>query len=202
MLRKLRSLVIALSAWNMSEKPLITHTREDDDAENIERLLEKGYTPNTNSSGHTPLMYAAGNGNTRTVSILLWYGANPIAQDVWGNTALHRAADAWCSHFPIFRKRPYLNEKGGGHDVHAYADYESCIHQLCEKMGRNIDTQNQSGETALIRAVGFPEHVRAILSFSPELNIKNKAGSTALDIARKYHMTQTEKLLLDAGAKG
>jgi ankyrin repeat protein len=128
MLGKLRSLGIALSAWDMSEKPLLAHVRRDDEAENIEALLRKGYAPNVaDSGGRTALMCAAGNGNAATVSLLLTYGANPNAQDTWGNTALHYAVGARNPHFPLLSKMFYANEKGGGHDVPRHADFESCI---------------------------------------------------------------------------
>jgi len=202
MFGKLRSLGIALSAWDMSEKPLLAHVRKDDEVENIETLLKKGYTPNVwDSLGTTPLMCAAGNGNPNTISILLSYGANPQAQDNWGNTALHYAAGAENPHFPFFSKRFYTNEKGGGHDVPKYADYESCIHHLGRRLGEHVNIRNKSGKTALMNAVGYPEHITVLLHFSPDLDMRDDEGNTALSVARKYNMEKTISLLLKAGAK-
>ena len=201
MFRKLQSLVIALSAWDMSEKSLLTHVRKNDDTRNIEGLLKRGFDTNVSELGITPLMYAAGNGNANTLSILLSYGARADVQDTWGNTALHYAAGVNNSQIPLFGKRFYANEKGGGHSVPKDADYKNCIVLLCEKRGGTINVGNKSGNTALMEAVGYPEHIKILLTFSPDLQARNNKDDTALGIARKYGMTVTEKLLIDAGAR-
>jgi ankyrin repeat protein len=185
----------------MSEKPLVAHVRKDDEAENIVALLEKGYTPNISDTlGGTPLMYAAGNGNSVTVSILLRHGANPLAQDGYENTALHYAAGAENRHIPFFSIKFYTTEKGG-HNVPKHADFESCIYQLGERMGERINARNGSGRTALMNAVGYPGHVTALLHFAPDLDVEDGHGNTALSIARRYNMEKTISLLLKAGAR-
>lgn len=199
MFKKLHSLVISLSAWDMSEKPLITHTRNNDDVEFIEALIRKGYTPNIcDSLGRTPLIFSAGNGNPNSVSILLSNGADATRIDTWGNSALHYAAESRNSHHPLFAKKYYSNEKGGGSEVPKEADYESCIIHISEKIGNGINLQNSTGDTALMNAVGYTGHLSALLSFSPDLTLRNRKGDTALDIAKHYDMKDSIKLLSKA----
>ena len=186
-LKKLRSLFVTLSAWDSSDNIVLAHTKNNSGVEYIEGLLRKGYTPNISDSiGRTPLMHAAGNGNNLSVSMLIYYGADVTKIDNWGRSALHYAAGLQISSFPIFAKRFYANEKGGGYEVPKGADYEGCIIHLCQATENDINLQDGSGDTALKLAAGHPELLSALLKFSPNRSLKNKEGKTALDIAEHF----------------
>ena len=196
MFETVRSIAISLAAWDLNEKPLLAQTKANVRADIVSKLLEKGYSPNvSNTLGITPLMYAAGNGNAMSVSILLAHGARPDACDVWGQNALHYAAAAKNSHFPTFAKRIYLNEKGGSHEVPQDADYEQCLLHLCEAAGANINARAQSGETPLMSALGVPGHVTVLIEHGADVSCKNSEGETALAVASRYDFKKTVTLL-------
>lgn len=60
----------------------------------LSALIGRGADVNTaNSRGHTPLMSATLNNHPETLRLLLQAGANPMAQDMMGKTALDHARD-------------------------------------------------------------------------------------------------------------
>jgi ankyrin repeat protein len=61
--------------------------------EEVVRILRRGDNPNgLDTTGHSPLGYAALYGNTDMTKALLASGARPDFRDKFGNTALHWAA--------------------------------------------------------------------------------------------------------------
>ena len=67
--------------------PLI-HAVHKNQAASVAALLDSGAEPNRAVDGGTPLMWAAGYGNTPIVEMLMRRGANPRLTDLDGETAL------------------------------------------------------------------------------------------------------------------
>lgn len=114
--------------------------------------------------GNTPLHIAANHGKLSLVKILLQYGADTKKQNKYQQTALHLA----CKSMNI-----------------------SIVKELVKASTVDIiDFQDISGETALMYAVtaGDLKLVETLLASEPNLQLKNKFGETALDIAKnKIH---------------
>lgn len=65
----------------------------DGNVEKVQNFLGKGLDPSVHdSSGYTPLHYAARNGHKEVCQVLLSWKASPNAQTPGGATPLHRAA--------------------------------------------------------------------------------------------------------------
>ena len=74
--------------------------------------------------------------------------------------------------------------------------------------GARIDDRSNSGDTALMQAVGYarsaPEVVSLLIEAGADVNARNNRGSTALDIAmsiRNRDNSEKIELLRAAGAK-
>ena len=61
----------------------------------MNRLIEAGAQVNAQSTdiGYTPLIWAASQGSTEQVQLLLEFGADPQLWDKWGQTALDRCTE-------------------------------------------------------------------------------------------------------------
>jgi len=141
-------------------------------------------------------MYAAGTGNDQNVEDLLLFGADPTEKDNFGNTALHYAAGRKSGYIPFLMPRTTgFQERSSGTPVPWNADYATCIRILCEKTPDLINMQADDGDTALHRAISFPDIVRELQYFSPNLTLRNKEGQTALDVAVKYSWEQSIAIL-------
>lgn len=76
------------------------------------------------------------------------------------------------------------------------------VNYLIEQ-GVEVNTQDVDGDTPLMYAAGLGrlEHVQALLdSGKVDLNVRNKAGQTALGLAKQYKRTDVANLLSGAGA--
>ena len=143
-------------------------------------FIEAGVDVNKpiNQDGQTPLFYA---GNAKLIAQLLRAGADARVRDAKGRTPLF-----FCSF---------------------YGDGSEMVRLLMQR-GIRINTQDNEGNTALMMAVmmGETTGVQALLDSGANPNIKNKAGKTALQIAREeidheYNRNEIVKLLKEHGAK-
>jgi uncharacterized protein len=102
-LTSLGALLLAISSSAALAQPTTTSQPIDftslftaaaqNQTEAVQRMLRRGDNPNgLDTSGHSPLGYAALYGNTEMAKALLASGARPDFRDQFGNTALHWAA--------------------------------------------------------------------------------------------------------------
>ncbi|HEY5043032.1 MAG TPA: ankyrin repeat domain-containing protein [Verrucomicrobiae bacterium] len=147
------------------------------DVETVKSLLNKGVDVNAkNYIGMTALMRAAARGQTNMVEFLLDSGADINAKDKWGDTAL------------LCVSQYNLNEDTGLPRMLTTDDeiIEIKIYKLLLDKGADINTRNNSGDTALIGGVvesGGTDTVKFLLSRGADINVKDQDGSTALQLA-------------------
>lgn len=156
----------------------------------VKALLEAGADPNVTilDSGASPLLWAAMDGDTQVVRLLLQYHANPGVVDSNGVTTLQGASMVI-----------------GNVSI---PDKVKCV-SLLLNAGANINAQDNSGGTALMFACMEPgdeniEIVRTLLQHHADPCLRytsDTSETTALDFALERDDPQTIKLLRQAGAK-
>ena len=129
-----------------------------------ELLLDFGADPNGPASGRTPLHLAAECGSARQVELLLERGANPLAKDGEGRSALMSAL---------------LAEDGGLEKVRLLLDAGSDVNARCPLWG-------DEGVTPLMAAAALapPELVALLLDRGALMGLRSASGLRALDFAR------------------
>lgn len=150
-----------------------------------------------------PLLYALVNWDMKeSVKLLLDAGADPNTRDDWRNDPLLVAARNVEMATLLLEHGADLNARNGvGENVLSailyYYDREAVADFLLSK-GLNIDDGAENGDTALMRAVqyGNAGAVRYLLSKGADRSVKNKAGLTALDLARQAKGNRHNELII------
>jgi hypothetical protein len=148
-------------------------------------LLGKGASLELrDKNGSTPLLYAAGNGETAVVKLFLDRGAKIEETDSDGRTALIAAA---CNCAAI--------------DMPDTAD---SVRLLLEN-GADIEAKDKQGETALMAAAGWGRTwiVQILLDMGAQIEARNDEGYTALLISAQgqgYPTADAVQMLLARGA--
>ena len=161
---------------------------KDGDSRVLHLFLDAGMDPDARGdSGATALMEASRSGNVALVDMLLVKGSNVTLVDDEGATALHGAAES-----------PY--------------GYR-CVEVLLEN-GAIPDARTATGETPLVKSLGFPladpateflvpnyiRTIRALLARGADVNVRYGHGFTPLMRAAIGGNPQIVRLLLDHGA--
>jgi ankyrin repeat protein len=130
-------------------------------------------------SFRTPLMIAAAEGKENLAKLLVEYGADVNAKDLYGDTAL-----MWAVHGGHLNVVEFLVEHGA--NVNAAATYIT-----------------NAGSTALIYASekGHVNVVKYLIKHGANINPKKKNGDTALSLAENNGHTEVARILREAGAK-
>jgi ankyrin repeat protein len=176
----------------MLSRPAPKLVDKRDAADVVQLLLEKGANPNARlkrpaigrhhtptadaslGEGTTPLLRATKSNDLPLMKMLLEHGASPLLTLKDRTTALMIAA-------------------GGGNVVGAYANAipvteETSIEamRLCIERGVDLNAFNTNGQTALHLAAqrGAEKVVRFLAENGAKIDMKNKQGKTALDIAQ------------------
>lgn len=209
------------------DKETFLKSAEDDDTDVVKLFLDAGIDPNiTDEENQTPLMRAATTGTPRMVKILIARGADVNAKD-WNNgTAL--ALAAWVGNsesIPILLDAGADINAVENHSLTplhyaALAGHYRCVSILLER-GANINAQDENGNTAIMllakftnaEDAGVKEKIassilgldrigtaKILLEKGSDLNIRNKAGKTALMIAEEKGQAEIAELLRKAGA--
>jgi len=184
-------------------------------------LLKKGASIEARNEGEdTPLIAAAGQGETAVVKLLLEKGANIEATDSYGQTALIAAAcncpiidmpDTDDSVRLLLENGANLEakDKQGRTALMAAADWgRTSILQILLDKGAQIEARNNHGNTALLLASeggGYPtaDAVQLLLTRGADIEARNNNGDTALMLAasgRGFEDVKIVKMLLKRGA--
>jgi ankyrin repeat protein len=177
----------------------------------VEMLLEYGASPNTASNRRmSVLMGAAESGMPAIVAEILKYRPNVKERDQQGQTALSLACE-WT-----------------GSDVDRHSDRGAVVRMLADA-GADVNEQDNQGNTALHRALDknaaqaliqsgaavnlknhegepplmstFSEEIaRLLVQAGADLTVRDKAGRTALDLARQRGPQAKARLLESAAA--
>jgi ankyrin repeat protein len=177
-------------------------------------LLSKGANISIKTAGEArDILYAAvKEGHAEIVGILLsrmttiskrdggqvlGYAANK------GNLEIVKALVDWGADLEIAHK-------GKTPLLHSYSP--EIISYLLEK-GANVNTKDKAGQNSLMLQVGSKKNINAtewqkrikiakmLINHGVDINDRNLAGKTAIDIARSYDNREIEELLKEAGAK-
>lgn len=129
-------------------------------------------------NNYTALHYAASRGHQNTLLLLLHAGAEINALTNDKNTALHLSA---------------LN--GHSNCVKALLYYSDHMKVRIER-----NAQNKFGDTALHLASkwGFTEIIETLLEYGVKVDVRNRAGHTALDLAHNSHIATDLQNAIDA----
>jgi ankyrin repeat protein len=134
--------------------------------------------------GATPLHDALRNCQLWAVEPLLSHGANPIEQDIEGNTALHHLA-------PLLRY-PYNS---------ASATQSLLLFKKFLDLGVDINTRNYAGETALFNGLcsSWFDDMPLFLDAGGDLTVRSKKGQGLLHIVARNGKAETFKWLMEKG---
>ena len=139
---------------------------------------------------HTDLMYAARDGRTSLVNLLLEWGADPNVIDQGGLTALqHAAYSAPKQQVPtitaLLRHGAKVDGLRGSVLVFSKFGEDAAIRILLEQ-GADINLPGRTGETALMTAAerGRCSTVNLLLARHADSSRRNQQGQDALELAK------------------
>ena len=196
-------------------------TQELSYAQTARLLLGRGAGLEARSEGgRTPLILAAGHGETGVVKLLLTRGANIEAADDGGRTALIAAACSCPAATPpdthesvrlLLESGAHLEarDKQGGTALMAAAAWGRTWNaRLLLDKGSRIEARDNSGNTALLISAlgcGYPkaEVAQLLAARGADIEARNGNGDTALILAAStdgYENAKIVRMLLDRGA--
>ncbi len=139
--------------------------------------------------GSTAFMRAAKSGDTASMRLLLTHGADPGLMATNGTNALMMAAGlGWRD------GNAAIPTRDRGTEAEAIQAIE-----LCLELGLDINAANNRGDTALHSSVagrGADDIVRFLAKRGAQLDVKNKQGRTALDVAVASRKDRTSNVAL------
>jgi len=170
----------------------------------LQALLARGCDPNTRDrDGRTPLFAALEHGAEALplVRALIAHGANPEAADANGETPLglaleHPAVERWLDWHDW--SRPNRSLRADDLPAAAAVGALPTVHRLLE-LGFAVDTQDDQGATALLRAcgAGHREIAAALLDAGANSSLAARSGVTPLAAAVAARREALVGLLLE-----
>ncbi|MEI0794733.1 ankyrin repeat domain-containing protein [Brachyspira pilosicoli] len=178
--------------------PLIQHSLAYENQEHVKFLLEKGADINAqDNEGVTTLMFAVQTDKVQIIDICLSENADINIKDNEGKTALFHTIssfgvlenvkamteDMFGDHAKTDYIKDYMNQK-----KMEETDRAIRLIKLLVSNGADINTQDNKGNTLLMYAIELRNEplINEILKLNPDVNIKNKKGKTANDMAKEY----------------
>jgi serine/threonine-protein phosphatase 6 regulatory ankyrin repeat subunit B len=161
-------------------------------------LLDQGADTNlVDANGDSALMKAAHSNNGEAAAALIKRKATTDLRNKEGNTALHIAAAGLHTTIveAILSQKSDVNapDGNGRTPLMLAADNEGAVPddvmELLLNNGAKIDAQDPQGNSALMISVrqGSMSGVEFLVSHRANVNLQNRAGETALKLARKIH---------------
>ncbi|HLM23714.1 MAG TPA: ankyrin repeat domain-containing protein, partial [Pyrinomonadaceae bacterium] len=190
---EIMSLLLAKGAdVNFSGQWGHTALMEANTAEKVKLLVGRGAQVNTrDEQGKTALVHAVDRGDVEVVESLLQAGADASVLDQKGATALMYA---------LQEPPPYNPEETAKLTKRRIEVARLLL--LRGKIG-DVNTQNEDGETLLMRAVNLaePELVKALLDHGADVNRNDVLGNTAVILAYEKDQTAIQELLKRKAAR-
>ncbi|XP_063854781.1 ankyrin-2-like isoform X2 [Scylla paramamosain] len=172
----------------------------------LPHLLQSGLSiEGRGTTDRTPLMVAAVHGHTQTVKTLLAHGANPLATDGKGWTALHFAA-RWghqqCVEALMHVIPPTPTHLEAHTPMHtaSYHGHVEVLKQLAG-VGWSLSARDNHGETPLrcAAAGGYVTAVEWLVQQGADRRVQDKAGFTPLEVAMQFGRYEVETWLAKNG---
>lgn len=151
------------------------------DAHKVKALLEKGiYVKRDDVFRDVPLIDATEKRNKYIMELLINAGAQINEGDFTGQTPLMALITSAREHVFSYQFQD---------DLH--------LIDFLISEGADINKRDFNGETALMYAIrwNYATFIKRLLTFNPNLNIRNNDGQTALDLAQAYDRTHIVELL-------
>ncbi|KAL9033723.1 MAG: hypothetical protein Q9180_005796, partial [Flavoplaca navasiana] len=130
---------------------------------------------------YPPLYYAVCGGHYASAEFLLHHGADPNAQYLLGETALHAASE--------------MQDNGDDQE------HRGMIQLLCD-YGADPNIPNNFGDTAVFSAIRsrYIDTIHSLIAKDSDINAKNNRGETPLYLAIEYGLEEVIVDLLRRGA--
>ncbi|GBG27745.1 Ankyrin repeat and KH domain-containing protein 1 [Hondaea fermentalgiana] len=188
----------------------------DDQADEVEGLLECSPGERFGSLRLTPLMIAARAGELSIVETLLDRGASPMDSDARGFDALMyavRDGHALVAHlllraikYAVSRSGEtgysFFNKHGLTHMLYAATNGRTNCVDILRRNGSRVDLPDATGFTPLMAACqnGHLETAKRLLDYGAKINRRDRVGMTALAWAVREGSAVCTELLLRHGA--
>ena len=176
---------------------------------NIDEALQRSTAllDTVDSTGRSPLSWAAQRGEDEAVRLLLEYGADPNNKDNTNMTPLHFAAQAStpkCLLLLIEHGAKVFQSTRGWTALHyacSYHDDVAYVKPLLDH-GADVDERTYVGKTAIFFAIIGNNLTTAafLIGVGADLNVLDNEGTSPLAAAIKFRRLDPMKLLLPAGA--
>jgi hypothetical protein len=156
-------------------------------------------------TGQVALHYAAENGHSRVVELLLKAGASVAVRDFHGQTPLHAAASG--GHLAVVRllleHGAELDARGrfGRTPLHAALAHPPVVSLLLD-LGAEVDVPDKKERTPLhwCAAEGYLKSAQLLLENGADVEASTATGWTPLFLAARNDQADLLRLLLEAGA--
>ena len=174
---------------------------EFDQAEVVQKLLERGFDPNSpNLQGQPALMLAMQKSSNKVAEVLLnWKGTNLSISNPQSETPLMLAAITnqlvWAK--KLIDKGADVNQKGWTPLHYAATKGHIEMMRLLMEHHAYLDAESPNGTTPLMMAAhyGTPMATKLLLEEGADPRLKNQLGINALEFSRKANKLESAQYI-------